>query len=363
MIMNKIIVAVLIVLTTLSMVLSNGCLGAEKKVESNPVELLDILDGGDPPEVIVSAFDALVSMGSGAVPYIIEDSRGMFGAFPAQILREIGSEAIEPLIQIFGLSDDPVVKESVIIGLDSPEVANLLQRELESEYPEVRIAVYNTLRVTGIKNDEIIQSLIKVLDSQDTREIEAAAYALGKLAEDGDQDVIDILNNVLQKNPFGFAHNASLSALYDLGYKQTEIFQMLEQNVLDVNSTKKNGAMRAVAIIGNSDSVELLAQVALDSNNFYRSEAIRYLGMMAPDPDALKVLIEAIKDDDHMFLLQLMMAFNEYGPNGRDALPALNELKEDTDSSEIEEIYSHTLEFAIFLLNQDKLYWSTRHRL
>ena len=93
------------------------------------------------------------------------------------------------------------------------------------------------------------------------------------------------------------------------------------------------GKRGAINVKDVAEAVEPL-RMALkkDADLKVRRAAAKALGMIAPEPasETVPLLIETLADKDHALRMVVVQSLGAYGPEARDALPALRTLQKET---------------------------------
>ncbi|MBP7735528.1 MAG: HEAT repeat domain-containing protein [Spirochaetes bacterium] len=158
--------------------------------------------------------------------------------------------------------------------------------------PEIRLKAFNTLINQENKTDDIIQALRKMKNDRDVR---VRNTAILKLAEAGDEGILDDLHSILVEG----SQNDKIDALRILAYRGKVDAQTSSLIVLALNDKKGMVQLEAIRTMGalkDHTSIVHLEEKLHDTRHQIRLEAVKALGSIQSD-DAVELLIGSLTDN------------------------------------------------------------------
>ncbi len=318
----------------------------------------------------VEAYNGLVEMGEESIPALLESpwaNHKRLTLYAPRIIKEIGAEAAEPLMSALreGLNS-PAPKDSdallltgdALIGLGAigPEAAEAVPLILEAlDSPGgLGMVACQTLEEIQPRSEEVKLALLESLDGADVLVVSYAAFALGSVAEPGDQEVIDNLITAMDNDEFGLHTMPFTYALYTMGWEQVEMFRIIEDCFTNVSSScARSSALMALIRIGDSRSVALLRESILDENDILRHLALCELQRIGPSPQVVEILIKTLSDADPNMRVWAAYILGVFGPEARIALPELESLMDQGNSEGFDNEMLSAVEEAIILISTE----------
>jgi len=181
----------------------------------------------------------------------------------------------------------------------------------------------------------------------------SASFALGDVAAPGDKEAISALAALLEAEPNEWLLPAVAYALHQLGWNPNATYDLIMEEAFDRSSVGQINAYTALAKIGDLNSIHLLGQIITDQTNDYRTLAVGQLAICGPQPEVLEILSIALRDPNTHTLLQAARVLGSFGPEARDALPALRILREEIGRRNLPSGYALIVEEAMLFITSD----------
>jgi len=229
--------------------------------------LVDILGNEDAREPS-AAFNAIVSVGSEAVPTLLElaEQKPQCLSILLDVLREIGDTRAEQLFRSEVSNPDPVVRVAVakaLAGMTGADVATQLLSLLDDDHDRVREEAALALGAQG--NAASVPRLIRSLGDDSAYVRAKAAYALGRIGDKRALDpLIGVFENVDPSKCYGPNYEAE-SYRHELKATATAMTQLQSpflSKILGELLYKHNDAFRPKALaqaLVNSGTPDLVA--------------------------------------------------------------------------------------------------------
>ena len=250
----------------------------------------------------------------------LSDSHESVRTAAMESLTQIGSRAIEPLVQSLS-SQDPSIRKAAIIALgatDDSRAIKPLLNVLEDDDPSVRKTAVETLGKIG--DSQVVDPIINVLADNESYIRKAASDALrilsikvgdmdnrklsssynrdmkkmlGKLARSGDSRAVVPIGKVLKEGSWTIRPLAAEA----LGrFNSPQSVELLLIALDDENFETRLFAVKALGNFHDSRTVEPLAKCLEDTEWSVREEAAKTLKQLN-DSRAVTSLIVAISDE------------------------------------------------------------------
>jgi HEAT repeat protein len=227
----------------------------------------------------------------------------------AKVVRWLGLDARQ---QSFGLPDGADGLSVVLSLVDDPE-------------PRVREQVAIALG-RGFAPDECAPALLRLLDDPEARVRAAAANSLGDIHPEG-VVALPRLMELLEDGDMDCRIKAAW-AVWRLGQKKHEkVVPILRQALKDAKDTTRSKALRVVRRMGkDADDAfpEIAACATEDPDPSIRLHALSLL--MGFGRPAIPFLVKALHDRDSSHAIGAAMALRDFGPEAKEAVPALEAL-------------------------------------
>ncbi len=192
------------------------------------------------------------------------------------------------------------------IGPDAVEAVPILLKKLDEPYTSTILdqGICNALESIGVSSDEVINAFLRILDDENSSSRHGdACFALGALANPGDQDIIARLLEVVDQYESS-SNRANWDivlparcALYKLGWEQDENFGIIIEKAYEDNGffvLSKEYAWESLIRIGNEWALEALGNIILELKDTNLGSAYSELGNMGSKPYVLELLILAL---------------------------------------------------------------------
>jgi hypothetical protein len=194
--------------------------------------------------------------------------------------------------------------------------------------------VCRALVAIGNKSPEVLDALMKNFEDEKTiYDNDSTCYALGELAEPGDEEVIAAIIHYIDRAQSVYGGRISYCelyarvALYKLGWEQNENFRIIRDCFYDEDCSSVDSAS-ALARIGNDESISILHECMLENinaDNFTAESMMGYISSIGPKPEVKEYLTEVLylppMEDD--IRLKAMWYLSSFGADSRDVLPIM----------------------------------------
>lgn len=273
----------------------------------------------------ISVAELLGELGSTAAP-AVESLAALAGetqpSLQAAVARSLGAigerpDLAGPALEKLADSELPTVRCQALLsigrfGRRAADRVSLLQSKLKDAEPAVRMAAAEGLASIGPAAAPAAPSLAEALKDAEGAVTIRAAEALGQIGE----PAVAILVKTLDDPQYGGLALQTLEGMGSVARSALpRLIELLKQND---KLPARELCLAIAAIGGNSRSVgPVLREIASDPNSTARAAAIYALGRLG-DSGALKVITNAIEDDDQRVQLAAAWALVQFDPNNED---------------------------------------------
>ena len=333
---------------------------SEKSVE----ELVEQLESVDAFQRC-AAFYTLEKFGADKVlPILLSNDPHKHQSYLLDLVKSWGPEAVPSLINIISeprpaisdVSQRELHRRSfaitclVELGSDAVEAKSLLLSLLNQHYTIDDAQTVNAdlicmaLASIGYTTVSDITPLLSATDDGYSSIAIEACYALGELAEPGDQLVIDHLETFIygyESSPddLGSIAISARAAQYKMGYNQDTNINIIIEAATDttLHSGSSIFAWQALAYIGTEKAIQILTETVLHPDSQDIGFALYYLCTLGPEPEIIDALIELTGDPNSNICWPAVNYLGSFEDNATNALSPLLELYENLKTSEDEE--------------------------
>jgi HEAT repeat protein len=183
------------------------------------------------------------------------------------------------------------------------------------------------------KNPEVINEVIRNIDS-DIRSIRFnSIYVLGELGDKSGKDAVGKITYCLEDNDWSICREAARS-LGKIGGLAEDAVSSLKNLTSNQELSVRIAAIQALGKIGKAspESIQALRTALKDSNEEVRAEAAQSLGLLGPNAfTAIQDLMYSLKDANWNVRTQSAQAISNIGKNSAEAIPTLINALGDND--------------------------------
>jgi HEAT repeat protein len=232
---------------------------------------------------------------------------------------------VAPLIEQLTDSDFRIRHDAAdaIVKIGSPAVPFLIEA-LQAEDKQVRWRAADALAGIGAEASSAVPTLIATLDDEDEYVRRIAAYALGKIGPEASSAVPELIKALQDSD-----RNLRLVAAYALGkigLEASASVPTLIATLKDANAEVRLNAATALGRIGTEAKTAVPALIAAlqDKDKYVRQAAADALGRFgAKGKTAVPALITALKDENKYVRVNAASALGRIGLEAKPAIPAL----------------------------------------
>ncbi|MBX3399989.1 MAG: HEAT repeat domain-containing protein [Gemmataceae bacterium] len=214
---------------------------------------------------------------------------------------------------------------------------------LKDPKPETRAAAADALGRIGKEARKAAPYVVPLTKDADRAVRFAAVFALGRLDPDDSETACETLVEILEKESAkkdkerdGEMISATIVSLGLLGEKSTAAVKAIARHLGDSDVERRQLAALTLGrfgIVGRVASAELKKAFQEDADKTVRANALHSLGVShgADAKDLIPVLTTRLKaDPDFEVRIAVAEMLGSFGPNGKPAIPALQEARRDS---------------------------------
>lgn len=282
----------------------------------------------------IHALGGLEDSASDAVPYLIDflDHDKYSSYLISDVARALGSigpeaaDAIPHLINLFdGYSSSVSSEATNALRMIGPESIPALMETLETGSKSQR---EHSARTLGGFDPPAMEAFPLLMDTFMEDDIDVAIAAASALVSmNPDSEVIDALIYALKYEDHKLSQ-AAAEKLADIG-PEPGVVDALVSVLADGDPSIQLAAIRALGKIGPQTGVlDALIVVSGDETSYVQAAAIIAIGQMGNLPGVIDILINALGDAEENVRDAAAKALRGFGPDAKDAVPALIPLVE-----------------------------------
>ena len=232
---------------------------------------------------------------------------------------------VAPLIEKLTDNDFRVRHDAAdaVVKIGSPAVPFLIEA-LKAESRQVRWRAASALGEIGAEASSAVPSLMVTLHDQDEYIRRIAAFALGKIGPQASSAIPDLM--VALQDSDRNLRTIAAEALGKIGSEASVAVPPLIAMLHDANADVRLSAATALGRIGAEEktAVPALITVLQDANQYVRQGAADALGRFgAKAKTAVSALITALQDENKYVRLNAASALGRIGIEAKPAIPAL----------------------------------------
>jgi hypothetical protein len=325
--------------------------------------------------VRIDAFNEIVDIGSPIVPIMFEEEyiSNNIGVYRTYILRAIGEDAVDPLIEILKLNKSHICDRSYssgvhkvlrdaiyglkAIGPPAIDSASILEQMLvdPNMCDVIKSIICRALESIQPHDSNIVPILLDVIN-KDFSSPEKYAYiceamfTLAAVASPEDTAVINTVLMYLDNYEYEGQKIAASYCLYKLGYNPSEMIDYIISVATDsTKSYDTNYAFKALARINNDISHSALSEIISDYDDFNAAGALIELQDAVPTKEIIEIILIGINAQDLGINSTALGTLRWHVSSASTALPDLLEMQSRIQN---ESVQSKATENILTVLNE-----------